>query len=71
MDAYRCEGLPRRGDEGIGVIVRPEGAGPKANPTLLVAGRRGEPARNLPRRNARILGMRARVALSISSSDMS
>jgi hypothetical protein len=71
MDAYRCEGLPGRGDEGIGVIVRPEGAGLQGNPTLLVAGRRGEPAPILLRRNARILGMRARIALSSSSGDMS
>ena len=71
MDAYHCGGLPGRSDEGIGVIVRPEGAGPQGNPTLLVAGRRGEPAPILPRRNARVLGMRALAALSISSDDMS
>ncbi len=71
MDAYHCEGLAGRGDERIGVIARPEGAGPEGNPTLLVAGRRGETARILPRRNARILWMRARLALSISSGAMS
>ena len=71
MDAYHCQGLPGRSDEGIGVIVRTEGAGPQGNPTLLVTRRRGEPARLLLRRNARILEMRARVALSISWGDMS